>query len=175
LIAIAEYIAGMAIGTPGTKRMEWLGIRIRPARPDEAAALTELVLRSKAHWGYGEEFLVLCREELALRPEELKTLRTHVAERDGVPPLGVFTIRGPPPEGTLEHLYVEPSAMGLGIGRTLLRAARDVARSSGFNALLIHSDPNAEAFYLREGAVRAGLVPSGSVPGRILPLLRLEL
>lgn len=159
----------------GTKRLEWLVIRIRPARPDEAAALTGLVLRSKAHWGYGEEFLALCREELALRPEELETLRAHVAERDGGPLLGVFTIRGAPPEGTLEHLYVEPSAMGLGVGGTLLRAARDVARSSGFSALLIHSDPNAEAFYLREGAVRAGSVPSGSIPGRVLPLLRLEL
>ncbi len=65
--------------------------------------------------------------------------------------------------------------MGLGVGRTLLRAARDIARSTGFSALLIHSDPNAEAFYLREGAVCAGSVPSGSIPGRILPLLRLEL
>ncbi len=137
--------------------------------------MTALVLRSKAHWGYGEEFLGLCREELALRPEELQTLRAHLAEREGGPPLGVFTIRGAPPEGTLEHLYVDPSAIGLGVGRTLLRAAREIARSSGFGALLIRSDPNAEAFYLREGAVPAGSVPSGSVPGRMLPLLRLEL
>ena len=152
----------------GTKRLEWLVIRIRPARPDEAAALTGLVLRSKAQWGYGEEFLALCREELQI-------LRAHVAERYEGPPLGIFTIRGAPPEGTLEHLYVDPSAMGLGVGRTLLRAARDIARSSGFSALLIHSDPTAEAFYLHEGAVHAGSVPSGSVPGRMLPLLKLEL
>jgi GNAT superfamily N-acetyltransferase len=150
-------------------------MRIRPARPDEAAALTGLVLRSKAYWGYDEEFLARCRQELALLPEELETLRTHLAERDGGAPLGVVTIRGAPPEGILDHLYVEPSAMGLGVGRMLLRAARDIARSSGFSALLIHSDPNAEAFYLREGAVRAGSVPSGSVSGRMLPLLRLDL
>src|SRR6267142_5100287 len=89
----------------GTKRLECLVIRIRPARPDEAGALTGLVLRSKAHWGYREEFLALCREELTLRPAELEALRAHVAERDGGPPLGVLTIRGAPPEGTLEHLY----------------------------------------------------------------------
>jgi len=113
--------------SPGRSGYNALVIRIRPARPDEAAALTGLVLRSKAHWGYGEDFLALCREELALRPEELETLETlraHVAERDGGPPLGVLTIRGAPPEGTLEHLYVEPSAMALGAGRTLMLAAQ---------------------------------------------------
>jgi len=172
--AVAQARLGVR-WSPGRSGYNALVIRIRPARPDEAAALTGLVLRSKAHWGYGEDFLALCREELALRPEELETLRAHVAERDGGPLLGVFTIRGAPPDGILEHLYVEPSAMGLGVGRMLLRAAREIARSSGFSALLIHSDPNAEAFYLREGAVRAGSVPSGSIPGRMLPLLRLEL
>jgi hypothetical protein len=45
-----------------------------------------MVMRSKAHWGYSEEFLARCREELALRPEELEALRAHVAEDDGGTP-----------------------------------------------------------------------------------------
>src|SRR5260370_38672074 len=30
---------------------------IRPARPEEAAALTALCIRSKAHWGYDAQFM----------------------------------------------------------------------------------------------------------------------
>ena len=40
--------------------------RVRPARPDEAEALTALVLRSKAHWGYDEAFTAACRDEHAV-------------------------------------------------------------------------------------------------------------
>jgi hypothetical protein len=37
--------------------------------------------------------------------------------------------------------------------------------------LLILSDPFAEAFYARLGAVRIGEGPSDAIPGRLLPLL----
>jgi hypothetical protein len=33
---------------------------IRPARIDEAAALSDLCFRSKAVWGYDTEFMALC-------------------------------------------------------------------------------------------------------------------
>ncbi|WP_067619878.1 hypothetical protein [Alicyclobacillus acidiphilus] len=38
--------------------------------------------------------------------------------------------------------------------------------------LTIRPDPNAEPFYLAMGAQRVGEVPSGSIPGRMLPLLQ---
>ena len=47
--------------------------------------------------------------------------------------------------------------------------------NTGFHTLHIHSDPFAEGFYLRNGAIRIGETPSGSIPGRLLPLLRLDL
>jgi GNAT superfamily N-acetyltransferase len=65
--------------------------------------------------------------------------------------------------------------MGRGVGRALLDAALALARTGGFRALGIHADPNAEAFYLRHGATRIGVVASGSIPGRALPLLRLAI
>ena len=37
---------------------------LRAARPEEAAAISALALRSKAHWGYDEAFLAACRAEL---------------------------------------------------------------------------------------------------------------
>ncbi len=149
-------------------------MRIRRASPEEAGDVSALALRSKAFWGYDETFLARCRAELTLQPDELEPLRAHVAEEGGAP-LGFFTVGGSPPEGELVHLYVAPEAIGRGVGTALLDAARELARREGFRALRIHADPNAERFYLRHGAVRIGETDSGSIAGRRLPLLRLDL
>ncbi len=148
--------------------------RVRPARPGEAPRLSQLALRSKAYWGCDAAFLDRCRGELEVRSEQLATLRAHVLEREGSI-LGFFTPAGDPPEGEVVHLYVDPAAIGAGVGATLFRAARDIARREGFRRLLIHSDPNAVPFYSRQGARQVGEVPSGSIPGRLLPLLAVEL
>ena len=34
---------------------------LRPAEPDEAAALTDLALAAKASWGYDADFMARCR------------------------------------------------------------------------------------------------------------------
>ncbi|MEU2371392.1 MULTISPECIES: GNAT family N-acetyltransferase [Streptomyces] len=147
---------------------------IRDARPDEAAELTGLALRSKAHWGYDEAFMESCREELTVRPSEVGERRTAVAERDGRV-VGFTTVDGRPPEGALGMMFVDPSALGQGIGRALFTHALITARDAGFTRLTIDADPNAEPFYRAMGAVRIGETPSGSVPGRMLPLLSVTL
>lgn len=147
---------------------------LRPARRQEAAALSDLALRSKGHWGYDADFLAACRAELTLDPDELATHRTLVAEVDGRP-AGFGTLEGVPPYGELGMLFVEPDLLGRGIGGVLLAALVDRARAEGFTRLSVDADPNAEAFYLAHGAVRAGTVGSASIPGRVLPRLELAL
>ncbi len=39
---------------------------IRGARQDECALLSDLAFRSKASWGYGEQFMEDCRDELTI-------------------------------------------------------------------------------------------------------------
>lgn len=147
-------------------------MEIRPARPGEATALSALALRSKAHWGYDAAFLDACRAELTLRDDELTARRTLVAELAGAI-AGFGTLEGDPPYGELGMLFVEPAAIGRGVGGTLLAALVAAAREERFTRLAIDADPNAEAFYLAQGAVRAGEVASGAVPGRVLPRLEL--
>lgn len=147
---------------------------LRPARPGEAALLSDLALRSKGHWGYDADFLAACREELTLRDDELAGRRTTVAELDGTV-AGFVTLEGEPPSGELGMLFVDPAAIGRGIGSSLLDHLLAGARASGFTLLTIDADPNAEAFYLAHGAVRVSAVPSGSVPGRLLPQLEIRL
>jgi GNAT superfamily N-acetyltransferase len=149
-----------------------IAVSLRPAVPGEAAALSRLALRSKAHWGYDEEFLAACRAELTLRPEQCDGVHTVVAERDAVL-LGFYRLAGEAPVAELADLFVDPTAIGQGVGATLLADAVDRARAVGVARLVIDSDPHAEEFYAHMGARRIGTVASGSIPGRELPRLEL--
>ncbi|MGC5342443.1 GNAT family N-acetyltransferase [Streptomyces sp. AM 4-1-1] len=149
-------------------------VDVRAARPEEAGALTELALRSKAYWDYDETFLASCREELTVRPSEVARRRALVAE-DAGRLLGFTTLEDAPPRGVLGMMFVEPDAMGRGIGRLLFDRTTAEARRLGFTRLAIDADPNAEPFYLAMGAVRIGETASGSIPGRMLPLLEFAL
>ncbi len=145
---------------------------IRPAEADEAELLTELALRSKAYWGYDNAFMAACREELTVRPDEVAQRRIIVAEHDGVV-VGFASLDGDPPKGAVGMMFVDPECIGRGVGRLLLERILAAARRTGFLLLAIDADPNAEDFYLAMGAVRVGTAPSGSILGRVLPLLEL--
>jgi len=141
-------------------------VRVTDGRADEAERLSALALRSKRHWGYDSAFLEACRAELTLTPEQATAARVV---RDGDDLLGFHLLD----DGELLMLFVEPAAIGRGVGRALLDDARRDATGRGWASLRVESDPAAEGFYLAHGARRMGSVPSGSVAGRELPLLEL--
>jgi len=147
---------------------------IRRARPDEAAALSELALRSKAMWGYPPEFVEACRPALTVTPDEIRDAPFYVHE-DGAGVSGFYGLGGHAPRATLEYLFVDPRATRRGIGTKLLRHAIATACRAGFGELEVESDPNAEAFYRRNGATRVGEAESTVQPGRFLPLLVMDL
>jgi GNAT superfamily N-acetyltransferase len=142
---------------------------LRSAQPGEEAALTELAVRSKGHWGHDEAFLERARPELTVRPGDLERWILRVAVRDGEI-VGFSAIDAA--AGELEMLFVEPGAIGTGVGGALLRDALAQAARAGLDALLIESDPDAEPFYRAAGAEPCGTRTSSST-GRSLPLLRI--
>ncbi len=145
-------------------------IRLRPVRPDELAELTELCLRSKAVWGYDAAFMAACRAELTLRPRDLDT-PMQVAETDNGEVVGLAQIKVDGREAELARLFVEPDLLRTGAGRTLFAWAVAEAHRLGAVRMTIDADPDAAAFYQRMGARLDGEVPSGSIPGRMLPRL----
>lgn len=152
---------------------------IRPARADEAGQLTDLSLRSKAVWGYDAAFLARCRTAMALKAANITAQPHYVAELD-IGDLGwrIAGFYGFEPEvgGVgLDYLFVEPALIGRGVGRALWRHAVATARALRHPALIVVSDPNAEAFYRKMGAQRIGWRGSDLEPGRKLPVLRFPL
>ena len=144
---------------------------IRLARPQEAAALSALCVRSKAHWGYDAEFMRLSSRSLQVDPAAIEGGRVFVATDQGGEFLGVVNCALLGEDVDLMHLFVDPSAFGRGVGRALFAKALEWTRSQGRRRLLIASDPNAVGFYRRQGAVEAGTIASEAAPGRELPLL----
>jgi GNAT superfamily N-acetyltransferase len=142
---------------------------IRPGRRDEAVALSALAMRSKSHWGYDEEFLEAVRAALTFTPADFDQGPFWVLELDGEL-TGLYHIVGRAPEGELADLWLEPTAIGRGLGRTLFEHALETAATLGFETLLIESDPNAIGFYLTMGAEHVG--HRRSDVGRWLPLVR---
>jgi GNAT superfamily N-acetyltransferase len=143
------------------------------ASPDEAADLSALALRSKAVWGYDVAFLEACRAELTVTPDRIDGGGVLVAEDTAAGVLGFAAAGLSAPHGSLDMLFVEPTQLRRGVGAALLSAILERAREHGVQDLTLDADPGAEAFYLTAGAVRVGESPSGSIPGRTLPRLRL--
>jgi GNAT superfamily N-acetyltransferase len=149
-------------------------LQVRPARAGEGAALSELTLRSKAYWGYDDAFMAACREVLVVPESSIAAGEVLVAEHDGVV-VGVAAVMDEPPEVELDVCFVDPDAIGTGVGRVLVDAAKAKARALGATAMRVQSDPNAAAFYARLGAHPIGDMASEIDPGRRLPVLRFDL
>lgn len=147
---------------------------IRDARFGELDALTELTVRSKAYWGYDQAFMDACREEMTLTPDDLAGSQVAVAEVSGQP-AAMAQVGLADGIADLERLYVDPAFMRGGLGRTLFAWAVEAAKRLGAESMTIEADPSAQAFYERMGARLIGTAPSGSIPGRELPLLRYDI
>ena len=130
-------------------------LRFRRAEAQDAPLLTEIALAAKQHWGYPAEWMAEWRPDLAVTAGYILSQPVVVAEAEGgvVGFAGLSTLEG---HRYLEHLWLQPQHIGRGFGRALFMEAVGLARSAGETELRIKSDPNAEKFYLKMGAVRTG-------------------
>ncbi|MEM6665111.1 MAG: GNAT family N-acetyltransferase [Pseudomonadota bacterium] len=143
---------------------------VRRAYPSEAPALSDLAFRSKAHWGYDASFMDACRAELTIDPARCEAGAVYVYDTGGGP-RGVYDLSASQATADLELFYIDPAAMGRGIGRKLFLHLKQRAHRAGLSQITIDADPNAARFYEHMGAHRSGSSPSGSIPGRFLPRL----
>ena len=150
--------------------------RFRRARPEDAEAITDLIVRSKRSLGYSDEFMAAITPVMAFTPSELEQASDHVEvlEAEGRV-LGLFRLRKRTELAFLEDLWIDPSVMGRGHGRRAFERAAEVARSWGKGVMEFESDPFAEPFYVHLGAERVGMSPSHILPGRAVPLMRYAL
>ena len=115
------------------------------------------------------------RDALTIQPQFIRDHETQAAVvNDRI--VGFYALDGHDKRLELAHLWVLPEMMGRGIGRALFAHAAARAKELGYREMEIESDPNAEGFYLRLGARRAGTNSKMLEGGqRDLPVLIFEL
>jgi GNAT superfamily N-acetyltransferase len=148
-------------------------VSLRPAVAGDAGELSDLAVRSKAHWGYASSFVDACRDELTYTPDQIEGPEfTFVVAQLSGRLVGFYALEQLSAcKLDLKALFVDPDHIGTGIGRALMAHARNVATQIGATQVVIQSDPHAQAFYEHIGAEYHGQEESDSIPGRYLPTL----
>jgi GNAT superfamily N-acetyltransferase len=143
--------------------------RLRPAAPDDYERVRELTFESKAHWGYDRDFVRRWAEGLGFEDEE----EPWVVELDGA--IVAWAGLVPPADGVavLDDLWVDPAAIGRGLGSRLFRLAADRARELGAERLEWGAEPNAVGFYEKLGGPK--LRDHVTEWGRLAPWMGLAL
>ncbi|MGY0564078.1 MAG: GNAT family N-acetyltransferase, partial [Paraglaciecola chathamensis] len=138
-------------------------LTLRPLSTKYSADISALAMRSKAHWGYSPAFMQQCAHELTYSKTQISHKDFHFigafspSDSQALTPLGSYAIQRISSEkAELLALFVCPSVIGCGAGKSLLQHPISAAKSHHFKAMLIYSDPNAAAFYAKHGAQRIG-------------------
>jgi len=154
-----------------------MNIHIRKARTSETKLLTDLAMTSKSVWGYSEEFMQGCREELSVSHVKISNPKFHYYVAESINEvLGFYALEIlDDSKIELEALFVYPQYIGKGIGKALMNHAKMLAIELDAKKMIIQGDPNAESFYLAAGAKRVGEKESGSIKGRFLPFYEILL
>ena len=100
-----------------------------------------------------------CRKDLTILPEDILSSIIFVLEDEKVIK-GFIGLEIEDGSCLLSNLFIDPNEIGKGYGRRLWQHMLEVAEELNAHSILIHSDPNAEDFYLAMGARRIGEIES---------------
>ncbi|MEX0273911.1 MAG: GNAT family N-acetyltransferase [Flavobacteriaceae bacterium] len=149
-------------------------MKIERAHKVDATELTELTIRSKDYWNYGEKQIEEWREELTITPKYVEENHVYKGTKKGML-MGFYAYN---PENSknvkLNFLFVAPEFIGHGCGKILMTDFLRRIEKKGYEKVVLDADPNAEKFYERMGFKAIGKLKS-SIEGRFLPIMELKM
>lgn len=145
---------------------------IEIARLEDIKEINRVIESAKRFWGYSDELMNIWLPDLLLELEDFNPQTLWVTKKDKkIVAVCSLAFRSDSP-CELENLWVSPSQMGEGLGREMFQFVINYLKSIKANKLVIVSDPNAESFYTKMGAIRVDLFAS-KPEGRMLPIMEL--
>ncbi len=153
------------------------GYIIRKAELGDREALTRLCMLSKQSNGYDDAFMAQCADELRVRDSWIVDDGFWLAATPDGELCGCIRLIADPDDtaGEVGTCFVHPDWQGRGVGKALFAQLLEAAGECGMTSLGLDSDPDAEPFYENIGFRTVGRSPSGSIPGRFLPRMELNL
>ncbi|EHQ89100.1 GNAT family N-acetyltransferase [Desulfosporosinus youngiae] len=159
-------------------------IAVRPAEDCENDILTNLSFAAKRYWNYPEAYFDIWKTELTITSNYIKDNYVYVAEVAGQI-VGYFSMVEVQEDFLvgeillrkgfwLEHIFILPEFIGLGIGTQLIGAAKNICVKENIHCLSILSDPYATGFYKKVGAKYRNEILS-NIKGRTVSLFELKI
>jgi GNAT superfamily N-acetyltransferase len=149
---------------------------VASASPARLAEINDVIARSKAYWPWSEQYLAEALPLLRISAEYLDENPCAVAMDSDGAVLAFGSLASVGERTYVDHLWVRPDLIGMGIGRRLCDWLLDCARNRDLDELWVLPDPPAEGFYLRHGFADTGeRVPSRIAGGPVFSLLRIQL
>jgi len=116
-----------------------------------------------------------CVPFLTVSEQSIAEGRVLVATDEAGRSVGMACVMPDGDDAELGLMFVDPVAIGGGVGRALFGEAVRLARRLGYRRMTILADVNAAPFYERMGARFLHDAPSDAIPGRTLPFYEYEL
>ncbi len=145
-------------------------INFKKATPDQADALTKLAICSKKHWGYDEEILDQMKDYLSVPVTRIENEIVYTMYKDD-DLIGFFSLTHQDRKECLEDFFLLPNYIGKGYGKKMWRYMLEVAANNFIMNIHFESEPLAEGFYEKMGAVKIGERVSHVSENRKLPIM----
>jgi N-acetylglutamate synthase-like GNAT family acetyltransferase len=142
------------------------------AESKHSELLRDILIASKGYWGHAQEQLEQWRSTLTFEAEYIARNSVKLIVKDNEV-IGFFAIVKSN-SNELDHLWLLPKAIGKGYGNLVFKQIITEAIALDIPDFYIISDPNAEGFYIKQGAVRVGETYSAPQK-RMLPKLKFTL
>lgn len=148
-------------------------VKIRGALEEEAAVISDIAIESKAYWGYSEEFIKACKDDLTITKQYIEENHVYVLE-DQEEFVGFFAFERAKVD-SLDFFYILPKFIGKGFGKVMWNNVIQKAQKLGIKSFTIDSDPHAKGFYKKMGAKQIGQTSSTVFKDRLLPLMKVTI
>lgn len=149
-------------------------MKIKKANKIDAEKLTDLTIRSKNYWNYGDSQIAEWRNELTITPKYINDNQVYkLMENDEL--IGFYAFQ-PENENTvkLNFLFIEPKYIGKGNGKILITNFLKRVKETDYKKVTLDADPNAEKFYKKIGFKVVGKLKS-SIKDRFLPIMEMKI
>src|SRR5690606_20682569 len=122
------------------------------AKAEDAVLLRDTLIASKGYWGYSEEQLEEWRSNLRFEEDYIaRNTVKLISKNENL--IGFFAIvKGD--SNVLDHLWLLPEAIGKGYGNLVFEQIISECHALVIPDFYIISDPDAEGFYLKKGALK---------------------
>lgn len=144
----------------------------KDAKDIDSEKLSELAMRSKSYWPYSPDFLSQTRSLLKINKEYIDRWPVVISVNKKTNEyLGFFSLKEVGEENRLDHLWVEPKYLQLGLGSKLFNESINRARELKWKSFRIAAEPYSLPFYEKMGAVMIGKIKSSIKPSLEVPHL----